>query len=194
MSGSQDSGERGYLSPPHPPHIPRTPPLPQHLHHHHQTPHPTTHHTPPPPPPQMEALLISNIKPLSPSLAEYHTWTARVKDLLCYLELWPIPPSPVRSGHGPHRWPANVEVPAPAAVSRDHGLPTYSAVAEAGQVGGAGGVKEQAERAERRRLKTVAVIRACLSDSLFLSYAVKEFDDPAALWGQLKITAAARGC
>ncbi|KAA8910264.1 hypothetical protein FN846DRAFT_1020223 [Sphaerosporella brunnea] len=42
----------------------------------------------------MEAHLVSQTKRLSISYAEYATWASRIKDLLCFLELWPLHSSP----------------------------------------------------------------------------------------------------
>jgi len=133
----------------------------------------------------MEALLFGNAKKLSPSPMEYPSWAARVKDLLCYLELWPIPATPVRAAvhWSAVQWPANVEVPQSQTAPADPGLPTYSAAALGG--GTASRAAEVALDTERRRLKTAAVIRAALPDYLYLKYAASEFDDPMTLWEQL---------
>jgi hypothetical protein len=133
----------------------------------------------------MEALLVSNTKKPSSPIAEYASWAARVKDLLCYLELWPIPPTPVRALGTAVQWPAGVEVPQPRTSPADPWLPTYSAAALDG--GTASRAAEVALDAERRRLKTAAVIRAALPDHMFLDYAAKEFDDPMRLWKRLEM-------
>jgi hypothetical protein len=105
----------------------------------------------------MEGHLISQIKKLSSAYLTYETWALRVKDLLCYLELWPI-------GHS--------------------SPPAYASSTDGGAVELSHSTYFDAEC--RRRLKAATVIRSFLSDSLYPKYVAERFDDPEVLWEQIK--------
>jgi hypothetical protein len=102
---------------------------------------------------------MGSIKKLHSAYVDYSSWALRIKDLLCYLELWPIIPS------------------SPPAYTSE--VMAHSASAD---------TQPQAFEAEcRKRSKTAAIIRSFLSDALYPKYAAERFDDPEVLWEQIKI-------
>jgi hypothetical protein len=106
----------------------------------------------------MEEHLISQIKKLHSAYINYESWASRVKDLLCYLELWPI-------GHS--------------------SPPAYAPSSEGG--GAVEASHSNYFDAEcRKRLKAATVIRSFLSDALYPKYMAERFDDPELLWEQIR--------